>query len=140
MQRRAVTWVIAASVAVGGCASSLASSPRAGDAYVVAVPVERSESEIARCANAYEPRPVTGAEVPQTSIATEATAYGRGDVRDLVSWGVKKDGDQTVFVVSGQSWVFPKSGRGEANSNLVAITPSAEARSRVDALISACSG
>ena len=135
MQRRAIRWVMAASVAVGGCASSPASSPRAGDAYVVAVPVERSES-----ANAYEPRPVAGAEVPQTSIATEATAYGRGDVRDQVSWGVKKDGDQTVFVVSGQSWVFPKSGRGEANSNLVAITPSAEARSRVDALISACSG
>jgi hypothetical protein len=75
----------------------------------------------------------------RSEAGTISTAFGPAR---LATWasavGRSQDGG-TELVVSAQGWAFPESGRGEANSNRVAVAPPpGEAKQAVEQVVSAC--
>jgi hypothetical protein len=75
----------------------------------------------------------------RSEAGTMATAYGPAR---LATWatavGRAQDG-KTELVVSAWGWAFPESGRGEANSNRVAVAPPpGEAKQAVEQVVSSC--
>lgn len=102
--------------------------------YLASAETTRSETAVTACARS---RTTTSA-LRNGSI--ENTAYGRGPVSDHLSFRTHRASDRTVLTVSARSYVFPESGRGEANSNAVLIPVSAQAKERVIQLIKMCTG
>ena len=102
--------------------------------YLASAETTRSENDVTGCARS---RTTTSA-LRNGSI--ENTAYGRGPVSDQLSFRTHRAGNRTVLTVSARSYVFPESGRGEANSNRVLIPVSDQAKERVNQLINICTG
>ena len=100
--------------------------------YLASAETTRSENDVAACARSR----TTTTVLRNGSI--ENTAYGRGPVSDHLSFRTHRAGDRTVLTVSARSYVFPESGRGEANSNAVLIPVSDLAKDRVNQLIKMC--
>ncbi len=100
--------------------------------YLESAETTRSETDVTVCARS---RTETSALRNGT---IENTAYGRGAVSDRLSFRTHRAGDRTVLTVSARSYVFPESGRGEANSNVVLIPVSAQAKDRVRQIVKMC--
>ena len=100
--------------------------------YLVSAETTRSESDVTVCARS---RTETSA-IRNGSILN--TAYGRGPVSDNLSFRIHRAADRTVLTVSARSYVFPETGRGEANSNQVLIPVSDQAKDRADQILKMC--
>lgn len=96
-----------------------------------------SEADVRLCARNY-----LGATqydgVPSRSDERVQTAYGPATVSHLVNFTAARAEDATVLKVFVRSQAYPESGRGEFNSNVVRIAPTAEGKARADALLQAC--
>lgn len=126
--------VIAAALTVG-CATTPAIH-RDARLYSVSAETTRSETDVISCARSRVPDPAQPSG--RISSGTATTAYGSGPISDFVSFTTARVGNRTVLTVSARSYVRPDSGRGEANSNAVAIPVSDAAKSWAGELINAC--
>jgi hypothetical protein len=100
--------------------------------YLASAETTRSENDVTGCARS---RTETSALRNGT---IENTAYGRGPVSDRLSFRTHRAGDRIVLTVSARSYVFPESGRGEGNSNVVQIPVSAQAKDQANQIIKIC--
>jgi len=99
--------------------------------YLVSAETSRSENGVAGCARS---RMTAGFR----NGRTENTAYGPGPVWDYLSFRTSRAGDKTVLMVSARSYVLPESGRGDANTNTVAIPVTEEAKQRATQVVNQC--
>jgi len=127
-------YAVAGAALTLSCASTPSIENTDDRLYLVSAETTRSETDVAVCARS---RTTTSA-LQNGSI--ENTAYGRGPVSDNLSFRTHRAGDRTVLTVSARSYVFPETGRGEANSNVVRIPVSALAKDRANQLIKFCTG
>ena len=127
-------YAIAAAVLTLACASTPSIENTDDRLYLASAETTRSESDVIVCARS---RTETSA-LRNTTVGT--TAYGQGPVSDHLSFRTHRAGDRTVLTVTARSYVFPESGRGEANTNVVQIPVSVQAKDRVNQVIKICTG
>jgi hypothetical protein len=123
-------FVVAAALMLG-CATTPELVKTDERVYLASAETTRSENAVTACARS---RTEAGFRIARI----ENTAYGRGLVSDYLSFRTYRAGDQTVLMVSARSYVFPESGRGEANTNTVAIPVTDEAKQRATQIVNEC--
>jgi hypothetical protein len=136
----------AAAVVLVAAACAATSPGRTPDSFTAELPADTDAAAVLRCVD--RALTVRGYQTQTTGTYAVSgrrntgerisTAYGEGDVSSGISASTRRTATGLSLAVTAGSVVFPESGRGAENSNIVRIRATAATLTDAQAVFTAC--